>query len=148
MAKEFPDAVIGSSDHSMGIYTGLGAVTLGASIIEKHYTSDKTWDGPDVPISIDPQELKDLIEGSKAIHQSLGGKKVVLKEEQPTIDFAYACVVSIKPIKKGQKLTKKNIWVKRPGTGEIMAIDFEKIIGKTAKHDILPDTQIKWSDLK
>lgn len=148
LAKEFPTAVVGSSDHSLGIYTGFAAVALGGSIIEKHFTSDKSWDGPDVPISIDPQELAELIKGSKAIHQSLGGKKGVLKEEQPTIDFAYACVVTIKPIKKGEKLTKDNIWVKRPGTGQIKAEDYEKVLGKTAKKDILNDTQLKWTDFK
>ncbi len=100
-------------------------LALGARILEKHFTSDKTWPGPDVSISIDPSELKDLIEGSKAIFQALPGSKDILPEEQPTIDFAYACVVSIQDIAEGDVLTRENIWVKRPGTGEIKAVHFE-----------------------
>ena len=93
------------------------------------------------------KELKDLILGSDAIHQALGGKKTILKEEKPTINFAYACVVSIKDIKKGEKFSKDNIWVKRPGTGEIKAIDFENILNKVAVTNIEKDMQIKWSDI-
>lgn len=144
----FPKAVIGSSDHSMGIYTGLAAVALGASIIEKHFTSDKTWPGPDIAISIDPDELKELIKGSRAIHQALGGKKEILPDEQDIINFAYACVVSIKDINKSEPLTMDNIWVKRPGTGKIKAVDFQKVLGKIAKRDISKDQQLSWSDFK
>jgi sialic acid synthase SpsE len=145
LSEEFPNAVLGLSDHSLGNYTCFGAVALGASILEKHFTSDKSWPGPDVPISIDPQELKDLIVGTEAIWKARGGRKEILAEEQVTIDFAYACVVSTKTIKKGEKFTKENIWVKRPGTGEIKAVDYEKVIGKVAKEDIPKDIQIKWS---
>jgi sialic acid synthase SpsE len=147
LMKAFPDAHVGLSDHSLGNYTCFGAVALGASILEKHFTSDKTWPGPDVPISIDPAELKDLILGSDAIFKASGGNKTILKEEKPTIDFAYACVVSIKPIKKGESFTKENIWVKRPGTGEIKAVDFESLIGKKALADININHQIKRSDV-
>lgn len=141
--KNFPNAVIGLSDHSIGNYTCFGAVALGASILEKHFTSDKSWFGPDVPISIDPVELTDLINGSIAIHQALGGVKNILKDEQITIDFAYATVVSIKDIKGGEEFTKENIWVKRPGTGEILAEEFESLLGKKAKRDIKKDSQIR-----
>jgi len=104
LAEHFPDAVLGLSDHSLGNYTCLAAVALGACILEKHFTSDKTWPGPDVPISLDPRELHDLIDGSRAIHRALGGTKDILPEEQPTIDFAYACVVSIRDIHRGNVL--------------------------------------------
>lgn len=147
LKNSFPNAVLGLSDHSIGNYASYAAVALGASIVEKHFTSDKSWPGPDVPISIDPRELKELIEGCKAIHEALGGEKTILEEEQPTIDFAYACVVSIKDIKKGEEFTKENTWVKRPGTGEIKAIDYEKVIGKKAKIDIKKDGQIRWDML-
>lgn len=142
----FPDAVLGLSDHSLGNYTCFAAVPLGARILEKHFTSDKSWPGPDVPISIDPAELKDLVYGSRAIFQALGGSKSILKEEQPTIDFAYACCVSIKQIKRGEKLSSENIWVKRPGTGEIKAKDFERVLGKVAARNIETNEQLRWSD--
>jgi N-acetylneuraminate synthase len=148
MKKTFKDAIVGLSDHSIGIYTCLGSVALGASILEKHFASDKKWPGPDVPISIDPAELKEMIIGSKAIHEALGGEKRILKEEQATIDFAYACVVTIKNIKKGEKLTRENIWVKRPGTGEIKAKSFNEILGSVAKAEIERGRQLKWKDFK
>lgn len=148
LSSAFPDAVLGLSDHSLGIYTCLGAIPLGARLLEKHFTSNKAWPGPDVSISIDPKELGEMIEGSNAIYQALGGKKEILKEEKPTIDFAYACVVSIKPIKVGELLSKTNIWVKRPGTGQIKAKDFNKLLGKKTKHAIKSGVQLKWSDIK
>ena len=115
--------------------------------MEKHFTSDKSWPGPDVPISIDPTELKELIEGSQAIHAALGGSKTILPDEKPTIDFAYACVVSIRDIKPGEKLSTENIWVKRPGSGEIKAVNYDRLLGKTVGMYIPKDAQIKWADI-
>jgi N-acetylneuraminate synthase len=148
LTKAFPDAVLGLSDHSLGTYTCLGSVPLGASILEKHFTSDKTWPGPDVPISIDPGELHELVEGSRAVHAALGGAKRILRREQPTIDFAYACVVAIRDIRKGERFSKANIWVKRPGTGEIKAVDFPRVIGKTATRDIRMNDQLSWRHIR
>jgi len=145
--QAFPDAVVGLSDHSLGNYTCLAAVALGARILEKHFTSDKAWPGPDVPISMDPAELGDLVRGSRAIFEALGGGKTILSEEQPTIDFAYACVVSIADIDAGEALTASNVWVKRPGTGEIKARDFERVLGRRAARPIPVNTQVRWSDL-
>lgn len=147
LAKHFPQAVIGLSDHSMGNYTCFAAVALGARILEKHFTSDKTWPGPDVPISIDPAELRELIQGANAIYAALGGSKTILPEEEPTIDFAYACVVAIKDISAGETLTMENIWVKRPGTGEIKAVDFENMLGKTTKTVIPKNAQLSWTNI-
>ncbi len=148
LAERFSDAVIGLSDHSLGNYTCFAAVALGASILEKHFVSDKSWPGPDVPISVDPSELNDLIKGSQAIHHSLGGSKTILADEQPTIDFAHACVVSLCAIPAGARLTTENIWVKRPGTGEIKAADFDRVLGKATTRAIPPHAQLKWSDLQ
>jgi len=143
----FADAVLGLSDHSLGGYTCFGAVPLGASILEKHFTSDKSWPGPDVAISIDPAELKDLIQGTRAIHQALGGTKSILAEEQPTIDFAYACVVSIRDIAEGEVLTAADVWVKRPGTGEIRAVDYPGVLGRRTRRPIPVNHQLRWADL-
>lgn len=145
LSNHFPNNVLGLSDHSIGNFTCYAAIPLGASILEKHFTSDKNWPGPDIPVSIDPLGLKNLISGSKAIYQSLHGEKNILPDEQPTIDFAYACVVSIKDIRKGETLSKENIWVKRPGTGEIFAKDYENVLNKIAKSDISKDSQLEWS---
>ena len=145
LKNSFPNVVIGLSDHSIGNYTCFAAIPSGASILEKHFTSDKTWPGPDISTSIDPTQLADLIIGSKAIHDSLGGTKTILKEEQSTIDFAYACVVSITDIHKGDFLSKENIWVKRPGNGEIKAENFESLLNKKINVDISKNTQITWN---
>ena len=146
--KHFPNTVMGLSDHSVGNFTSFAAIPLGASILEKHFTSDKKWSGPDIQVSIDPKELHELIIGSKAIYESLGGHKTILVEEQPTINFAYASVVSINDIKKGEILTTENIWVKRPGTGKILAIDYQKLLGKTATINIPKNHQLSWDDLR
>lgn len=145
MHREFPDAVLGLSDHTLTNYTCLAAVALGASILERHFTSDKSWPGPDIEISMTPNDLRDLIIGSRAIHQALGGSKTILREEQPTIDFAYACVVATRDIRPGEVFSYDNVWVKRPGTGEILAVDFENVIGKTARTSINKNAQLTWN---
>lgn len=148
LQERFTSALVGLSDHSLGNYTCFGAVALGARILEKHFTSDKSWPGPDVSISIDPAELKDLIVGSAAIFEALGGRKEILPEEQVTIDFAYACVVSTSAIKAGELLTDQNLWVKRPGTGAIKAEHYTSLMGKRALRDIPADEQIGWDDFE
>ena len=147
LGRRFEGVVLGLSDHSLGNYTCFAAVALGASILEKHFTVDKLWPGPDVPISIDPNELRDLIAGTKAIHAALGGEKLVLTEELPTMAFAYACVVAIKDIQTGEHLTRENIWVKRPGTGEIKAADYESVLGRVVRHALRKDAQLAWADM-
>ena len=148
LKKYFPNAIFGLSDHSVGNYTSFAAIPLGVSIIEKHFTSDKSWPGPDIQVSIDPNDLKDLLIGSTAIHKSIGGNKTILKDEKSTIDFAYSCVVSISNIKKDEIFSEKNIWVKRPGTGKIKAEKYPEIIGKKAKKNILKNTQLTWQDIQ
>lgn len=148
LKEVFPDAVIGLSDHSLSNYPCLGAAALGASILERHFTSDKNWPGPDINISMDPSELQDLILGTRALFEARGGSKSVLIEEQPTIDFAYACVVSIKAIKAGEQLGYDNVWVKRPGTGEIKAEYFHSLLGRIAKTSIPLNSQLKWEQVE
>jgi len=151
LREAFPDAPVGLSDHSLGNYTCFGAVALGASILEKHFTSDKTWPGPDVPISIDPAELEELVAGSKAIWQACTGAgkpKEILREEAPTIAFAYASVVAIRDIGEGETFTMDNVWVKRPGTGEIRTAEFEKVLGKRAGRPLAKNAQLSWSDVR
>jgi sialic acid synthase SpsE len=145
LMEAFPDAVVGLSDHTLTIYPCLGAAALGACMLERHFTSDKAWPGPDVFLSMDPQEMKELIVGSTIIQKARGGTKGVLPEEQVTIDFAYASCVTIGGIKKGEAFSKANLWVKRPGTGKILAEHFEGLLGRTAACNIDVNTQIDWS---
>lgn len=148
LGEAFPDAVLGLSDHSLGSYTCLAAVALGAAILEKHFTSNRAWPGPDVPISLDPAELADLVRGAAAVHQALGGSKTVLPEERPTIAFAYASVVTIRPVARGEAMTAGNLWVKRPGTGEIRARDYDRVLGRRAARDLPAGAQVRWRDLE
>ncbi len=143
----FPDAELGLSDHTTTIYPCLGAVALGASVLERHFTSDMSWPGPDIPVSSTPAEFKELVAGSRLIHAARGGSKQILAEEQPTIDFAYACVVTTKDVAEGESLSTENIWVKRPGTGEIKAKDFESLLGRVATRALPANTQVSWADL-
>jgi N-acetylneuraminate synthase len=147
LRNAFPDTPLGLSDHSLGNYTCFAAVALGACILEKHFTSDLSWPGPDVPISIDPDGLRDLVRGTRAVHDALGGSKTVLPEEQPTIDFAYASVVAIRDIRAGEPFSRDNIWVKRPGSGEIRAHDFDRVIGRSATTAISRNSQLAWDDV-
>lgn len=146
LQKEFPDAVIGLSDHTTSNLACFGATALGASILERHFTDTMERTGPDIINSMNPKALKELITGSAEIAQMRGGRKEAALEEQVTIDFAFATAVSTKSIKKGEIFTKENIWVKRPGTGEIRAEHYEELLGKTANKNLENDTHLKWSD--
>ena len=144
----FPNVVFGLSDHTISNHACFGAVALGASILERHFTDYMGRKGPDIICSMDLEACRDLIEGAKIIKEQRGGKKEPAKEEQVTIDFAFASVCSIKSIKKGDLFSKENIWVKRPGTGEILAVDFDSLIGKKAAKDVVCDVQINWKDVE
>lgn len=147
LSKSFSNNIFGLSDHTLTNHACFGAVALGASILERHFTDYKERKGPDIVCSMDEKECKELIEGSNLIWQMRGGTKEPSKEEKVTIDFAFATVVTIKNIKKGEKFTKDNIWVKRPGTGEILAEDYNRILGKVAFEDIKIDNHLTWKNI-
>lgn len=146
LQREF-DLPVGLSDHSLGIYTCLGAVALGACVLEKHFTISRNWPGPDVALSIEPRELSEMVKGARAIFEARGGGKEILAEEQPVINFAYASVVTITPIKAGEEFSMENTWVKRPGTGAILVVDFGKVLGKKATRDLALNQQIEPDDV-
>lgn len=139
----------GLSDHSRGIYTSLGAVALGAVILEKHFTLDKLQSGPDHASSLEPYELMELVKGSRAVHAALGDEKKIFPEEEQIVAWAREAVVSERPILKGSVISDNVVWVKRPspGPGAVPARDLKKVIGRTAVVDIPADTQIKWEYL-
>ncbi len=139
---------IGLSDHTSNNLACMGAVALGASILERHFTDNLDREGPDISSSMGPEDLKNLINDVKTLKKLRGGKKSILKEEQVTIDFAYATVVSIKNLSKGELLTENNIWVKRPGTGQIKAEFYESLIGKKINKDISEGHHLRWDDLE
>ncbi len=148
LQKTFDDAVVGLSDHTVSNHACFGAVALGASILERHFTDSMKREGPDIVNSMDPSAAQDLILGANTIFEQRGGSKGPVDEEMPTIKFAFASVVSIKDIKKGEVFTKENLWVKRPGTGEILAEDYQSILGKSALNDISSGQQLKLKDIQ
>jgi N-acetylneuraminate synthase len=147
LQEAFPNAIIGLSDHTVNNNACLAATALGACILERHFTDSMQRIGPDIINSMDPDALKELMTASAEIAQMRGGVKEAAKEEQVTIDFAFATVVTIKPLKKGDILTKENIWVKRPGTGEIKAEHYNDLLGKCVNKNIECDEHLSWSDI-
>lgn len=143
LMQAFPDVPVGLSDHTVNNHAAMAALALGASIIERHFTDKMTRTGPDIVCSMDEASLADLIEAARHIPQMRGGTKQALAEEQVTIDFAFASVVTIAPIQKGEVFTRDNLWVKRPGTGHFKAEAYEGLLGKTAATDIACDEQLE-----
>lgn len=148
LQKHFPELVVGLSDHTVNNNACLGAVALGASIIERHFTDQMNRQGPDIVCSMDEIACAALINGAKEIALMRGGEKVPAKEEQVTIDFAFATVCTIKPVRKGELLSNENIWVKRPGTGPILAAEFDELIGKTASRNLPMDHHLDYCDFE
>ncbi len=137
---------VGHSDHTPDIYTCLGAVAMGAKLLEKHLILDRRQPGPDQSVSIEPYELYQMVQGTRRIESALGATKKVHDLERPIRSWAHRSVVSLKPIAKGAKITQDMVWTKRPGTG-IPAKRMEEVVGKVAKTDIPKDHLIKWDEL-
>jgi len=144
MMDHFKDVPIGLSDHTLNNFSCIAAIALGATIVERHFTDNMNRIGNDIVCSMDEEHLKELLSAANEIPSMLGGEKEALKDEKITSDFAFATVVAIRRIKKGELFSKDNIWVKRPGTGQILAKDYEKVLGRKASCDILCDSHITW----
>jgi N-acetylneuraminate synthase len=135
---------VGYSDHTLGIEVPIAAVALGATVIEKHFTLDKTLPGPDHKASLEPDELKTMVIAIRNIEKAIGGSglKEVSKSEAKNKPIARKSIVASKSIKKGDFFTEENITVKRPGTG-ISPMQWDEVIGKTAKKDFEEDDLIE-----
>lgn len=142
MMQAFPGIPVGLSDHTLNNNACIAAIALGAALVERHFTDRMDRIGPDIVCSMDEAACRELLQAAKEVPLMRGGHKGAIPEEQVTIDFAFATCVTIKPIKKGEAFTKENLWVKRPGTGEILAEEYDTILGKKATCDIDNDTQL------
>ena len=139
--KEFGLAV-GYSDHTLGIEVDIAAVVMGASIIEKHFTLDKTMEGPDHEASLEPEELKEMVASIRNIEKALGSsEKKPSPSESSNIKVVRKSIIANQNIKKGDLLTDKNISVKRPGGG-ISPMQWDEIIGVAASKDYNADELI------
>jgi len=147
LSNAFPNALVGLSDHTINNLACFGAVALGASVLERHFTDRMDRNGPDIVCSMDVDACRQLIEGSRMLHIELGGIKGPVVEEQVTMDFAFATVVTITSVRAGDLFTKDNIWVKRPGTGELPAEKYEEVLGKRALRDLGTDSHLSVADV-
>lgn len=132
----------GYSDHTLGIEVDIAAVALGAKVIEKHFTLDRTMPGPDHKASLEPHELKAMVSGIRNIELALGnGIKEASKSEIPNMPIARKSIVAKTDIKKGDILNEANLAVKRPGNG-ISPMKWDEILGTTAHKDYKKDELI------
>ena len=147
LASAFPGTIYGLSDHTTDNLACFAAIALGASIVERHFTDHMQREGPDIVCSMDEQRCRELIESARILHMERGGRKGPAREEQVTMDFAFATVVTIAPIGAGEPFTSSNLWVKRPGTGSVPAERYEEILGRVARRNLAADTHISMDDV-
>lgn len=135
---------VGYSDHTLGIEVAVAAVAMGASIIEKHFTLDKNMEGPDHKASLEPHELKAMVKSIRNIEVALGSPiKQASNSEKPNMIIARKSLVANQVIKKGEKFTKENLTIKRPGTG-ISPVRWDDLIGKRSPKEYKQDELIKF----
>ncbi len=147
MQKRYPRAIIGHSDHTADIYTALAAVTLGAKVIEKHVTLDKSWEGPDQSVSLDFDQIETLVDGIRKIELALGSVKQVHRKEEIIRSWAFRSLVLNRDMAPGEILTAGDISSKRPGTG-IPSKDIDKFIGRKLRKHVAANTFLQASDVE
>lgn len=147
LRQAFPRAIVGFSDHSIGPEIALASVALGACILERHYTDTRYRKGPDIINSMDPAELRFLIDRSKEIWVAANNPKQRTAPEEDVYRFARGSVVADRNLPTGHVIQEVDIWARRPGSGDIAAYDFDKVLGKRLKRSVTRNTQLKWSDL-
>lgn len=142
IAKEF-GVKVGYSDHTLGIEVPIAAVALGADVIEKHFTLDRTMEGPDHKASLEPDELIDMVKAIRHIEQALGdGVKRITESERRNLIIARKSIVAARDIKKGEVFTNENITTKRPGDG-ISPMRWKEVLGQVAKRDFEEEEKIE-----
>lgn len=146
MKNRYPHAIIGHSDHTLDIYTSFAAVALGARIIEKHVILDKNTPGPDQEVSLNFDELAELVCGIRKIEVALGSEKKVHEKEVEIREWAFRSIVSLGEIKAGAVIDEGMIWSKRPGTG-IPSHHRNEVLGRTAQRDIKANQLLVWEDV-
>jgi sialic acid synthase SpsE len=147
LRNAFPRAVIGFSDHSIGPEMAISAVALGACILERHFTDTRYRKGPDIACSMDPAELKFLIDRSREIHTALHNSKVRTAPEEDVYRFARGSMVADRDLPAGHVVTPSDIWARRPGSGEISVQHFDRLVGAKLTRAVKRNQQLLWSDL-
>lgn len=148
LREAFPRAVVGFSDHSIGPGMALASVALGASILERHYTDTRYRKGPDISCSMDPAELRFLIDRSREIWIAANNPKQRSTPEEDVYRFARGSIVADANLPAGHVIREQDIWARRPGSGEIAAYEFDSVLGKRLTRALTRNTQLRWSDLE
>ncbi|MCL4559658.1 MAG: N-acetylneuraminate synthase family protein [Chloroflexi bacterium] len=145
----FPDVILGLSDHTSGHATALGAVALGAHVIEKHFTDDTTRVGPDHPFSMTPQTWREMVDRTRELERALGSAdKQVAENERQTVIVQRRCVRASRDIRAGEAITREMLDVLRPATpGAILPYEIDQVLGKTARDEIPGGKEIRWTML-
>ena len=145
----FPHVILGLSDHTHGHATVLGAVALGARVIEKHFTDDNTREGPDHPFAMNPQTWADMVANTRQLERAMGsGDKFVAGNEQQTVIIQRRCLRAAREIQAGEVLTREMIDVLRPAAqGAIQPYEIERVIGTSALRNLAAGQELCWTDL-
>ena len=146
LKEAFPKAVVGFSDHSIGPEMALASVALGACIVERHFTDTRYRNGPDISCSMDPAELRLMIDRSVEIYKALKNPKQRTTPEEDVYKFARASIVADKDMPAGHIITEKDIWARRPGSGEIPGYKYHDVIGKKLRLAVKKNHQLEWSN--
>lgn len=146
LKRAFPNAVIGFSDHSIGPEMALASIPLGACILERHFTDTRYRKGPDISCSMDPAELRHIIDRSREIHLAMQNSKKRSGPEEAVYKFARSSVVADRDLQAGHVLTEYDIWARRPGTGEIPGFKLDNLIGQRILVARKRNEQLCWSD--
>jgi N,N'-diacetyllegionaminate synthase len=139
---------VGYSDHTLGIEVPIAAVALGACVIEKHFTLDRTLPGPDHVASLEPEELRAMVDAIRNVEEAISGsgKKEPSKSEMPNIKIARKSIHVNHKLKVGHVLVAQDLIMKRPGDG-ISPMEIEQVVGKTLNKDLAEESKLKWEDL-
>lgn len=145
----WPDLVLGLSDHTPGHATVLGAIALGARVVEKHFTDDTTRKGPDHGFSMDPTTWRDMVDASRQLEMALGsGDKRVADNENETVVLQRRCLRAGRDLEAGTTLTADDIDVLRPATpGALLPDDFDAVVGRTVRKPMAFGQELTWADL-
>ena len=146
LKEAFPKALVGFSDHSIGPEMALASVALGACIVERHFTDTRYRNGPDISCSMDPAELRLMIDRSVEIYKALKNPKQRTTPEEDVYKFARASIVADKDMPAGHIITEKDIWARRPGSGEIPGYKYHDVIGKKLRLAVKKNHQLEWSN--
>ena len=147
--KMWPDLILGLSDHTHGHATVLGAVALGARVVEKHFTDDNHREGPDHAFAMNPTSWAEMVTATRQLERAMGSaNKTIAENEHDTAVVQRRCLRAAQDIKAGQTLTRETIDVLRPATpGAIMPYDIDLVVGRVARQDIPSGQELRWTQL-